>query len=243
MASPEPGVGTDPWGVDSDSVIEMAGEEGNGIEVATGVVSMLIDELLEGTAGDGTRTTYVDDEAVVLPATWVPVSTGGDADATALGEAGVITTMAMPGEMLELAAADETGTSEVDDEAALVATRVPSVSTDVVPPDPRTYVDEVGIAGDPKLDSAADLVGSADSPDELEGDEVPDNTGEARLTLDGDEDSVPWIIVKMDMLEGKDVLRETVLAAAELLLKAAVNAAADGVSADVSGEVEDVTGR
>ncbi len=100
--------------------------------------------------------------------------------------------------------------------------------------DPRTYVDDVGTDSDSVFDSPAGVVDGADSLEELEDDQVFDNAGEPRLTVDGDEDSVPW-------LDGKDVLSEAVIAAAELP-KVAVDAAADGVSTDASGEAEDTAG-
>lgn len=192
--------------------------------ITTGVSVLMGDSTLEVVAVEETGTSYVDDDAAALVATGVvSVSTG---------------------DRMLVIAADETGTSYVDDEAAMVvATGVLSVSTDVVSVDTETYVVEVGMDGDSELNSTSDVVDGADSLEEvLEGREVPENSGDVRITVDCGDDSVPVLRVSIEMLDGKEVSSETVVAVVELLPKDVVDAAADGVSTLDARDASDTAG-
>jgi hypothetical protein len=205
--------GADCSDVEPDRVSTLAGDDGIPRDVATGVVSRLIDdELLElGAAEIGG--TYVVDEAAALGATSV-LSVIRD-------------------ELIELGAADDTRTTDIEDDAAmLVATGVLSVLTEVVPDDPVEYVIDVGTSDDSELDLISVLDG-ADSLEVLESSDVC--TGEDRATDDCGEDSVLWLSVTMGTLEGSELFSETVLAAAVLLPKVAEEAAADCAVVDTAG--------
>lgn len=127
------------------------------------------------------------------------------------------------GTLNELGAADETGTSYVDDDgvAALVATGVLSELTEGVPEDPA------------ELDSTSGVLDGADSLEVLEGGDV--FTGEVRTTEDCGDDGVLWLSVTIDAVDGDELFSETVLAAAVLLPNVAVDGAADGAAVDTAG--------